>query len=312
MLYGEHAVVYGHPCIVTAVDQRMFLTAEKNDSKKFELDAPDVKVLNYKKPVKEIGKGEIPKGAQFIEIALKNVMKDYEIGVEGLKVKTKSEFKSTFGFGSSSASTVCTVRALSELYSLKLSEKEIFDIAYKTVLDVQGKGSGFDVASAIYGGTLYFVTGGNVIEGLKLKKLPLIVGYSGVKADTVELINKVSKKFDKKKERLIQIYDEMEEIVDKAKKEIVSGNWQEVGRLMTKNQELLQELGVSINKLDDMINFAINAGAYGAKLSGAGGGDCMISLGPKDMIEKIVRGIEKTGGEILKVAANARGVRIEK
>lgn len=312
MLYGEHAVVYGHPCIVTAIDQRMFLSAEKNDSGVFELNAPDVNVSNYSKPVSKIGNGEMPKGAQFVEIALKNVIRDKKISINGLKITTNSEFKSTFGFGSSSAATVCTVKALSELYSLGLSKKEIFDLAFKTVLEIQGKGSGFDVAAAIYGGTLYFVTGGKKIEELGLESLPLIIGYSGIKADTVTLIDKVSEKFKNNKKRLDEIYGEIEIIVENAKRALISKNFKQAGKLMNDNQTLLKELGVSIKKLDDMIESSLKAGAYGEKLSGAGGGDCMIALGPENKVLQIKKAIEKAGGQILEVMANAQGVRIEK
>src|SRR4051794_13370272 len=72
MLFGEHAVVYNHPCLVTAVDQRMWATVSLLDTSEFLLDAPDVKVLNYKKAMNDLGKGEIPKGARFVEIAVKN------------------------------------------------------------------------------------------------------------------------------------------------------------------------------------------------------------------------------------------------
>jgi len=312
MLFGEHAVVYGRPCIVTSVDQRMFVTVEKNNSGMFVLNAPEVEVSNYSKPIKSLGIGEIPKGAQFIEIAVKNVLAEYKIEVNGLAVSTRSEFSSKFGFGSSSASTVCTVKALSELFALKLSQRQIFDSAYKTVLDVQTKGSGFDVASAVFGGTLYFVTGGKTIESLKIKNIPLIIGYSGIKADTVILIDKVAEKFSGNKKRLEQIYDEVASIVDKAKQYVVLEKWDQVGRLMNDNQKLLSELGVSISKLDDIISSAITNGAYGAKLSGAGGGDCMIALGPDDKMSHIKKAIENAGGEILKVKTNAQGVRIEK
>ena len=69
MLFGEHAVVYDHPCLVTAVDQRINLTAEILETPDFELEASDVDVTGYKKPISELGQGEIPKGAKFVEIA---------------------------------------------------------------------------------------------------------------------------------------------------------------------------------------------------------------------------------------------------
>src|SRR5207302_1548779 len=113
MLFGEHAVVYGRPCIVTAVGQRMKATVELTNEPIFELNAPDVKVENYKKPISELGKGDIPKGAKFVEIAILNFTKKHKIK-GGIKVTTKSEFNAQFGFGSSSASTVCVLKALSE------------------------------------------------------------------------------------------------------------------------------------------------------------------------------------------------------
>lgn len=311
MLLGEHAVVYDRPCLVIAVDQRIYLTAEKLDEEIFILDAPDVSILNYRKPLSDLGKGGIPNGAKFIEIALKNIAEKFKIRT-GLKISTKSEFSSQFGFGSSSASTVCIVKALSELFDLKLSTQDIFDYSYKTILDIQGKGSGFDIAAAVFGGTLYFLTGGKVMESLSISEIPLVVGYSGIKADTVTLIDKVKKSFSEKQKELDNVYDNIEDLVNKAKGEILKRNWYKLGKLMNENQKYLAELGVSIEKLDNMINAANSVGAYGSKLSGAGGGDCIIAICSKEKIAVVENAIEKAGGIILKVRANAEGVRVEK
>ncbi|HSW97140.1 MAG TPA: mevalonate kinase [Candidatus Saccharimonadales bacterium] len=315
MLFGEHAVVYNHPCLVTAVDQRMRVTAEIIDTPEFHLEAPDVKVIGYKKTFSEIGKGDIPKGAQFVEIAVKNLLQRHpapNVGSIGLKITTTSEFSSQFGFGSSSASTVCTIKAISELYNLKLSQKEIFDLAFKTVLDIQGKGSGFDVAAAVYGGTLYFVTGGKIIEPLDISELPLLVGYSGIKADTVTLINKVKETSDKYPEIIDGIYANIEILVERARQAIGKQDWKTVGELMNLNQGYLDALGVNTRKLADMIYAAKDAGAYGAKLSGAGGGDCIIGLAPEEKRKTVEEAITLTGGEIVSVKTNAEGVRLEK
>jgi len=311
MLLGEHAVVYNHPCLVTAVGQRMRATIRRLDKPWFFLEAEDVNVKGYQKPLKELGKGEIPKGAMFVEIAVRNFLKQHAI-LSGLRITTKSEFSSQFGFGSSSASTVCTVKALSEIFDIKLSSKEIFDICYKTVLDIQGKGSGFDVAAAIYGGTLYFVTGGKVIEPLKIDSLPLVVGYSGIKADTVTLINKVAQKAQKYPEVIENIYIQIEKIVERAKKAILNRDWPTIGELMDFNQGYLESLGVSIKKLEEMIYAAREAGAYGAKLSGAGGGDCMIALAANDKKDTVVQGIKRADGEVIDVKVNVEGVKIER
>lgn len=327
MLFGEHAVVYDHPCLVTAVDQRMRATVELLENNDFILKAPDVQILNYKKAMNDLGKGDIPKGAKFVELAVRNFF-DYikkekmlkpsnSAGRQvqhdrlGIKITTASEFSAQFGFGSSSASTVCVIKALAELLDKKLSKKEIFDLAYKTVLDIQGKGSGFDVAAATYGGTLYFVTGGEIIKLLKITSLPLIVGYSGVKADTVELMNQVKEKADKYPKVVDSIYSEIEQLVEFANKAILKNDWQTVGELMTINQGYLASLGVSTQKLADMIYAAREAGAYGAKLSGAGGGDCIIAAAPKEKMTTVKKAIKSAGGEVIEVETNAEGTRIE-
>ncbi|MCJ7826052.1 mevalonate kinase, partial [Patescibacteria group bacterium] len=310
MLLGEHAVVYDRSCLVTAVGQRMKATVELLDTPDFQLDAEDVQVVGYKKPMTDIGNGEIPKGAKFVEIAIKNFLENHPIK-GGVHVTTKSEFSSLFGFGSSSASTVCTVKALSELTGAKLSNKDIFDCSYKTVLDIQGKGSGFDVAAAVYGGTLYFVTGGKIIEPLTLSELPLVVGYSGVKADTVTLINEVKKKLEEEPEKVNRIFNAIKDLVEKAKKDMVKGDWETVGKWINFDQEYLRDLGVSTEKLEAMISAAKKAGAWGAKLSGAGGGDCMIALVSNDKRKAVGDAITAAGGQVIDVSVNAEGVRVE-
>ncbi|MBI3109477.1 mevalonate kinase [Candidatus Daviesbacteria bacterium] len=307
MLLGEHAVVYDRPCIVTAVGQRMRATVELTNEPIFELNAPDVQVTNYQKPMSKLGKGNLPKGAKFVEMAVSNFPTRY-----GVKVTTKSEFSSQFGFGSSSASTVCIIKALSELTGKKLSDKQIFDLAYKTVLDIQGKGSGFDVAAAVYGGTLYFVIGGKVIKPLNLSSLPLVIGYSGIKADTVTLINEVLEKAKKYPKIIDNVYAAIGNLVEQAKKALLQSDWITLGELMNLNEGYLSILEVEGKKLSSMIYAAREAGAYGAKLSGAGIGDCMIALHSVQGKPPIKKAIQRAGGQVIDIKANVEGVRVEK
>jgi mevalonate kinase len=310
MLFGEHAVIFDKPCIVTAVSQRLQLKATQLNERVFQLDAPDVKVKNYQKPLQDIGKGEIPQGARFVEIALANFLKKYALKT-GIRLETISEFKPVFGFGSSSASAVCTIKALSELFETKLSNREIFDLAYQTVLDIQGVGSGFDLAAAIYGETLHFTSGGKVIRPLQIKSLSLIVGYTGVKADTATLIKMVSKKLEDNPKKINTIFESIERIVLQSEEALQKADFERLGKLMNLNQTELQKLGVSSKELDNLIKAALNSGAYGAKLSGAGGGDCMIAFAPDNEKQAVESAIKKAGGKILEFAVNAEGVKIE-
>ena len=86
---------------------------------------------------------------------------------------------------------------------------------------------------------------------------------------------------------------------------------QTLGSLMNENQALLEKLGVSTPKLDAMILAARNTGALGAKLSGAGGGDCMIALVAEEQRSEVETAIEKAGGEIIHAAVGVEGMHIE-
>lgn len=310
MLFGEHSVVYGYPAIVTAVGQRMTVTVELSDQPDFLLDAEDVHVTAYRKQIQDIGKGDIPKEVEFVEIAVRNFLKDFPIK-NGIHITTKSEFSSSFGFGSSSATVVCVMQALSELFGKKLTPKELFDRSYQTVLDVQKTGSGFDVAAAIWGGTIFYEKNGTVIEPLSIPELPLVIGYSGVKADTVALISDVKKKLENEPQKMTRIFEAITKIVRDAKQKLSEGDWQRVGTLMNFNQEYLRDLGVSTEKLEAMIAAAKHAGAWGAKLSGAGGGDCMICVTSDDKRERVKEAIVQAGGQVMDISVHTEGARVE-
>lgn len=292
MLLGEHSVVYGFPCLVTAVDTRIRVIAQRIDEATDQIITPQVKEC------------------KFVKKALGLFEKQYEIKT-AIRIGTKGDFSYQVGLGSSSAVTVATFKALAELFGKNLSAKQIFDLSYQVTIDIQGVGSGFDIAAATYGGVLYYVYAGKTIDPIKSEPLPLIVGYSGIKADTPALIRKVKTIYQQQKDKTEVIFREITKIVEKGKEKLIKKDYKGLGFLMTKNHLLLQELGVSTPKLDRMVKACLNAGAYGSKLSGAGGGDCMIALSSFNTKKKIEREIEKAGGIVIPVKTGAEGVKIE-
>lgn len=340
ILFGEHAVVHGRPCIVAAVDQRLTVEVEVIDKKELIVEAPDVGMKYYRTSLERLGRDDLPKSMRFVEEVVKKFYQKHKNG--GLRVKTENSFSSRFGFGSSAAVTVALAKALHEMHGCEISEKELFDWCYEVVLEVQGVGSGFDIAASLFGGVLYFVKGGKKIEslfsglkregseltlrdrpsrnsGLKVRnrtdlnfELPIVVGYTGVKADTPTLVRQVGELRREHKKQVERWFDEMEEITDKAKKSFEGGDWQSVGGLMELSQSILKDLGVSSVELDRLIRAAKKGGAWGAKLSGAGGGDCMIALANENSRELVEKSIKDNKGEVIKVKLGAEGVRIEK
>lgn len=289
LLLGDHAVVYGYPCLVTAVNYRVFVEVSLSDRDEFIFPEGN--------------------GNNFIQIALELFRKKFH-KPQSLQIKTWASYKESYGLGSSSAVTVAFVKALLELFSIPLSKKELFDFCYKVVLKVQGVGSGFDVAAAIWGGTLYFVTAGKKIEPLKIAEIPLVVAYSGSKGNTAELVKKVAQ-LKKESKRVDELFMPIEMKVDDARDWLTAKNFKGFGHYMDWYHDLLQQLEVSTPKLDELVKAARKAGAYGAKLSGAGGGDCIIAVASPEKKEEVEKSLGKTGGKVLNVKTNEEGVRIE-
>ena len=271
--------------------------------------SPNVGLDEYHKSVAKLGQDDVPKSMSFVEHLVKRVYKKYHIN-KGIRISTESDFSTQFGFGSSAAVVVALAKALSEYFELKLSERAIFELSYQAVLDVQGVGSGFDVAASVYGGTLYYVTTGTVIENIYIGDLPMVVGYTGVKADTPTLIRQVAEL--KRNEGWVEsVFADITKLVNRAKSLFEKNDFAQLGKLMNKNQKLLATLNVSSVELDRLIKVSMDTGAYGAKLSGAGGGDCMVTFIDKAKKKEIVEAIKRVGGTWMDVRTGADGVRIE-
>ncbi len=311
MLLGEHSVVYDRPCLVTAVDSRMNLTLELIDKDYVEINAPQVNVRAYKRNYNQLKVDkDMPKGVRFIEAVISILQKNYGIKY-GMRITTKNGFSAKYGLGSSSAVSVSMVKAVSEIMHVNLPNKKIFEIAYKSVLDVQGVGSGFDVAAATWGGTLYYQTGGKIIEPLNIKPLPLLVVYSGIKADTVTIVKDLSKKRIKYLNEIDGMFDQITTLVNEGKYALQNNKLKTFGMLMNDDQRILNDLGVSTDVIHNICVSAMLAGAYGAKLTGAGGGDCVIVLVNNQNKHKIEQAVVKAGGDLVPVETGAEGVRVE-
>lgn len=281
MLFGEHAVIYNYPCIVMAVNRYLTARVSFSGSNDDVIITPEVSDQSFIKEAIKIFRSQFNKK-------------------EPIYIETKSEI-GTYGLGSSAATVVATMRALLQLFKIKIDSKTLFNLCYKVVLNIQGLGSGYDVASAIYGGILYFAQKGKIIESLGANDIPLVVGYSGVKADTVSQINLVREKLKNHKKGVIKIFENITKLVNAAKQAINDKDWVRLGTLMNYNEDYLGNLAVSTEKLNAMILAARKAGAYGAKLSGAGGGDCMIALVSKETENQVKEAITLAGGQIIKI-----------
>lgn len=310
MLFGEHAVVYGYPCLVTAVDMRVWVSVVLQKEPQIDLDV-SIASREYTVPLRMLSEAEpsFPGDISFVMAVVQRIFRQFNLKT-GLKISSEGPTDS-YGLGSSSSVTVATATALNQLLDLNLSKSELFSICYGAVLDVQGKASGYDVAAAIYGGTLYYAKHGQTIRRLTVDKLPIMIGYSGNKVQTVQYVNQVYQLRQQQPELVNHIFDLIRRIVDLAHAAIIEQKWHEVGQLVNISQGLLDSLGVNTLSLTTIILAARAEGALGAKLSGAGGGDCMFAVCDEADLSSIGSAIERVGSKRVDLETNVSGVRIE-
>jgi len=307
-------VVYGHPCIVTAVDLRIRVTVAALSGSQVIMHVP-AQAEPFATSIAELQlASRFPAAVRFLALAVKRFWE--HVGRPfGVEITTESEFGASYGLGSSSAVTVAAIKSLAVAVGQDMGADSLFALGRQVVLEAQeGFSSGFDVAAATYGGTLFFVTGGKVIAPLVEGEMPLVVGYTGGKADTTECIKRIARRRRLFPLLVNTIMENIAPLVHEARVAIEQGDLAELGRLMNVNQNWLEALGVSTSELDRLVRAARLAGAYGAKLSGAGGGDCMIALTDgqsRPKVERAIEGAGVVGAHVVRVRAGAEGVCID-
>jgi mevalonate kinase len=120
---------------------------------------------------------------------------------------------------------------------------------------------------------------GDDCRSLEAPDLPIVIGFDGGAGDTGELVAGVRglrEEYDFAADTVAAIGD----VVRRGEAALAAGDLEELGRLMDFNHGLLSALGVSARSLDTMVWAARDAGAHGAKLTGAGGGGCVVALDP--------------------------------
>jgi mevalonate kinase len=216
------------------------------------------------------------------------------------------------GLGSSAAVVAAVTLAASSLLNVKMPKEDVFRISLEAERVVHGTPSGVDPAIATFGGAMLFQSDTG-FKPLEVKsEIPLVIGDTGVQRSTKVQVDKV---------RLItENYPQIVEPIRRAAREIVlraidafkHNDLKTLGDLMNVNQALLYGLGVSDESLEWLINAAKKAGALGAKLTGAGGGGCMIALATDNNLQGVLEAIMRAGGRPFTARKTDEGVRIEK
>ncbi len=302
ILFGEHFVVHGIPGIASAIDLTVDAEVKKNVGNGFDVKDERKGASGYAEKKKLQQKESIERMLKMFGIDQEKNHLDIWLG-GGIAFS---------GIGSSAASSVAIARAIAEEFDMRLSDKRINEIAYEAEKAYAGTPSGIDNTAATFGGLIWFKKnlGGekDSIENLNVSKpVEIIICDTGIVADTKEMVAGVAERKKEYPEKYDKIFKQEEELVVKARKSLEGFDLKKVGQLMDMNHKLLQEIEVSCKELDHLVKVARENGAYGAKMTGGGGGGCIVALTPgKKLQEQVAKAIEKEGFKVLRTKVGVK------
>jgi mevalonate kinase len=276
ILVGEHAVVYGVPAIAVGVAVAATASAAR-------ASRPSLTLGERRWELAEPDAAASPEARAF------EALVDALVGARGaartLSAEVALHQPSGVGLGASAAIAVALARAVSDALGVPSARRPAGEIlaaaqAWENVF--HGRASGVDAAAAYHGGCLWFEPPAPA-EPLPLSQpLRLAVAVAGPAASTRSMVESVAALRQAEPVRVEHVLRSIHALVLDARVALQRGRMSELGALLDRNHRLLGELGVSTPGLDAACERARAAGALGAKLTGGGGGGCVLALAGED------------------------------
>ncbi|MFX0020708.1 MAG: mevalonate kinase [Candidatus Hermodarchaeota archaeon] len=310
ILFGEHAVVYGYPAIAAAISLKSTCIIEELSESKIELILKNFNQSYKFEDLNDLFK-KIPPQLEQIKYLFKIINQQYNTQIEKVKITIFSNLFPSSGLGSSASIAVALVMAFNTYLNLKLEKTEISKIAFEMERIIHGTPSGIDNTICTFGKLIFF-------QGHKFRYLEapqdfdILVTYSNMDHDTKLAIDQLRGLKNEEPLFCDFIFDKIRFYTELAELEINQGNLNEIGKLMNINQKLLASLNLSNDSITEIVNVANENGAYGSKLTGAGLGGCVITIGNDDILEEISQILNKKGYKSLIANIDKEGAIIEK
>jgi mevalonate kinase len=289
ILLGEHSVVYGRPALAASLGIGASAQAEPWATARLEVEPWGVAF--------DADATQSDPRAEQLRQAFLALLDSYRPR-PSLRVRAQVAIPGAAGLGGSAALSVAIVRALDAALGSARSPDEVAATALHAECVFHGNPSGIDTAMAAGSGVARYVRGAP-LEPLRMARpLTLVVGHSGEPGSTQDTVASVGRQHAREPARLEQVFDAIAAIVDNGQRALERGELRALGQLFTLNQKLLNTLLLSTTRLEEMCQAADAAGALGSKLTGGGGGGCMIALVPdQDTAERVRSALRALGRE---------------
>ncbi|QLH08372.1 mevalonate kinase [Candidatus Nitrosotenuis sp. DW1] len=286
ILFGEHFIVYGGKAILCSINKRITVESELTKTGQIEIESSLGKL--------KTSKSGAYKNADLVFrpiVYIAQRMLEKFHSESGIKIIVRAEFPSGVGLGSSSACCVAAAGSISGLFENNTKE-EILKLSIDAERTIFENTSGADCTACVYGGILEYNKDGHVKKLEFVPKFDLVVANSGIIHSTSKVVSMVRQFKDERHEVFSSLCTQEASLIEEALNALQKNDLTKIGKLMTQNQEFLEKIGVSNDTLGSMISLVKDV-SYGAKITGAGDGGCIIALADKTNLDRTLGALAK-------------------
>ncbi len=295
-------MVYGYPAIAAAIENMGVDAVAIPDV------TPQLTIQPWNKHIK-LG---TPGSHQDDELtqAFKALLDCYGQKPPALHVNVHVTLPAGAGLGCSAAIGVAIVKAVDAALGIQHSMSEVAEIALTWEQVFHGNPSGVDSTVASHGGMIRFAKHTPIQFLYPAMPIHLIVALTQQTSSTKDIVATVARQHSHNPRRITSVFEGIATLVNKAAQAISAGQLEELGHCLDLNHALLSSLLLSTNELEHLCTAARNAGALGAKLTGAGGGGAMVALAPSmDHANVIYNALAGLSRQCFTVTIHEHGIR---
>ena len=268
-MLGEHSVVHGSAAIAMGINRGICAVARAA--------AEDLLTVSpWGSRVRPRDNGEQP-----LERAFAIALAAYS-DRPPLQIDVQVDLPSGAGLGCSAALGVAVFDAIDQALHVNRSREELGRIALRWEEVFHGNPSGIDNMAAALGGVLHYT------KGAPLKRLQLaqpfrvVIADSGERSETKKMVSLVASQLASNPARVRDKFDDVSDLVREAEVALSNGEMRTLGQLLNLNHGILSSLLLSTPKVEELCRLARAQGALGAKVTGSGGGGCIVALAEDD------------------------------
>jgi mevalonate kinase len=260
ILSGEHAVVYGKPALVCAIDKRLNFSVKEVEKKKNNKDDVPISIID------QIVKKYLEK--EKIDFRPKNFY--YSID---------SSIPIGRGLGSSAALSVAAAAALLKFYTGRDFDKEtVNNLAYLAEKHFHKNPSGVDNTTSCFGGLIFYRKEFEFLKNISVLsfKIPktiennlFLIDSGKPKETTATMVELVKERYNQKPHLVEEMFEEIEKITKRITVALVKEDNHFFADNLFENQIRLELLGVVSKTAKQLLE---SLSQYGVgKITGAGG-----------------------------------------